>query len=88
MSSKEISQALADVSAMVELLARRPLLTISDLAVRYRVDCHTITRWHRAGHLPAPKRIRRNLYWSAMTITEWEMRTVKGRKAAAKGGFA
>ena len=86
MNHRELTQTLRDLTDMVELLASRPLLTIADLAQRYRCDTHTITRWHRLGLLPSPKRIRRTPYWSPQTIIRWELGTVRGRKAAAKGG--
>ena len=36
----------------LEALAMRPLLTRSDLAVRYRVTLRAVDKWHSSGKLP------------------------------------
>ena len=40
--------------ALISLIATKPLLTKSDLAIRFCVSIRTIERWRRTGRLPRP----------------------------------
>lgn len=60
--------------ALVEIVTRKPMLTIQDLAARYRVDEHTIIRWHKAGRLPKPIKLpgSRIPLWRPCDVNQFE----------------
>jgi hypothetical protein len=42
------------IAQLLELIARRPLLTKQDVAVRLRVSVRTVERWTKDSTLPRP----------------------------------
>ena len=75
------------LSALVEILAAKPVLTRKDLANRYGRHLSSIDRWHAEGVLPAARYLRGCPlpFWRACDLeaaekTETCLKRAKGKK--------
>jgi hypothetical protein len=66
---------MSKLSALVEILAAKPVLWRKDLATRYGVTLSTIDRWHTSGTLPPARYLRGcpHPLWRACDVEQSEL---------------
>lgn len=72
----------AQITALVEIMAGRPVLNRKDIARRYSIDLDTVDRWHTNKILPAAHYLpgSRFPYWRPFEIEQNERRSPKLKK--------
>ena len=61
----------AERALMSEVAKATTMLTSKDIAVRLKVDAHTVRKWRKAGQIPAGIEIGGMIRWTPESIDAW-----------------